>query len=61
MPRKGTDPLYHSFTRSSRSTKSDGKSMNDDGNCTRCKRPLIEIDHYGERLVGWVESLELAR
>jgi hypothetical protein len=29
--------------------------MNDDGNWTRCKRPLIEIDHYGERLVGCVE------
>jgi hypothetical protein len=26
--------------------------MNDLGNCARCKRPLIEIDHYGERLTG---------
>jgi len=26
--------------------------MEDLGNCDRCKRPLIEIDHYGERLKG---------
>jgi hypothetical protein len=25
------------------------------GSCGRCKRPLIEIDHYGERLIGCVE------
>jgi hypothetical protein len=25
--------------------------MEDHGNCDRCKRPLIEIDHYGERHV----------
>jgi uncharacterized Zn finger protein (UPF0148 family) len=31
--------------------------------CDRCKRPLIEIDRYGERLVGCVElqPLELVR
>lgn len=23
--------------------------------CSRCKRPLIEIDHYGERLIGCAE------
>jgi hypothetical protein len=23
--------------------------------CSRCNRPLMEIDHYGERLVGCVE------
>ena len=23
--------------------------------CSRCKRLLIEIDHYGERLIGCVE------
>jgi hypothetical protein len=23
--------------------------------CSRCKRPTIEIDHYGERLVGGIE------
>jgi hypothetical protein len=26
-----------------------------DDTCFRCKRPLIEIDHYGERLVGCIE------
>jgi hypothetical protein len=26
-----------------------------DDTCARCKRPLIEIDHYGERLVGCIE------
>jgi hypothetical protein len=25
------------------------------GYCDRCKRPLIEIDHYGERLTGCIE------
>ena len=29
--------------------------MDEVGNCDRCKRPLIEIDHYGERLVGCIE------
>jgi hypothetical protein len=28
--------------------------MNDLGNCAECNRPLIEIDHYGERLIGCV-------
>jgi hypothetical protein len=23
----------------------------------RCKRPLIEIDHYGERLIGCLECI----
>jgi hypothetical protein len=23
--------------------------------CAHCHRPLIEIDHYGERLVGCIE------
>jgi hypothetical protein len=23
--------------------------------CFECKRPLIEIDHYGERLIGCLE------
>jgi hypothetical protein len=23
--------------------------------CSRCQRPLIEIDHYGERLIGCAE------
>jgi hypothetical protein len=23
--------------------------------CDRCKRPLIEIEHYGERLIGCIE------
>jgi hypothetical protein len=26
-----------------------------DDTCFRCKRPLIEIDHYGERLIGCIE------
>jgi hypothetical protein len=25
------------------------------GDCSHCKRPLIEIDHYGERLIGCIE------
>ena len=29
--------------------------MDDLGNCSLCKRPLIEIDHYGERLIGCIE------
>ena len=29
--------------------------MHNIGNCDRCKRPLIEIDHYGERLIGCIE------
>ena len=29
--------------------------MDDLGNCSQCKRPLIEIDHYGERLIGCIE------
>ena len=24
-------------------------------NCDRCNRPLIDIDYYGERLVGSIE------
>jgi hypothetical protein len=28
--------------------------MNDLGNCAGCNRPLIEIDHCGERLIGCV-------
>ncbi len=27
-------------------------AMDDLGNCDRCTRPLVEIDHYGERLKG---------
>jgi hypothetical protein len=23
--------------------------------CPHCHRPLIEIDHYGERLIGCIE------
>ena len=23
--------------------------------CSKCHRPLIEIDHYGERLIGCIE------
>jgi hypothetical protein len=23
--------------------------------CPHCRRPLIEIDHYGERLIGCIE------
>jgi hypothetical protein len=23
--------------------------------CPNCHRPLIEIDHYGERLIGCIE------
>jgi hypothetical protein len=26
--------------------------MDNLGNCDRCKRPRIQIDHYGEQLVG---------
>lgn len=29
--------------------------MHEVDTCDRCKRPLIEIDHYGERLIGCVE------
>jgi hypothetical protein len=29
--------------------------MDDLGNCKRCKRPLIEIDHYRKRLVGCID------
>jgi hypothetical protein len=29
--------------------------MDDLGNCSQCKRPLVEIDHYGELLVGCVD------
>jgi hypothetical protein len=28
--------------------------MDDLGNYAGCNRPLIEIDHYGERLIGCV-------
>jgi hypothetical protein len=28
--------------------------------CERCEQPLIEIDHYGERLIGCVECKSLA-
>jgi len=27
----------------------------DDAICDRCKRPLLEIDHYRERLIGCIE------
>jgi len=30
-------------------------TVDDLGNCSQCKRPLIEIDHYGERLIGCIE------
>ena len=30
-------------------------NVDDLGNCSQCKRPLIEIDHYGERLIGCIE------
>jgi hypothetical protein len=33
----------------------DASPMENLGNCDRCKRPLIEIDHYGEQLVGCIE------
>jgi hypothetical protein len=26
-----------------------------DATCPECRRPLIEIDHYGERLIGCIE------
>ena len=29
--------------------------MEDLGNCAECNRPLMEIDHYGEMLVGCIE------
>jgi hypothetical protein len=29
--------------------------MSDFGKCDRCNQALIEIDHYGERLVGCIE------
>ena len=29
--------------------------MDDLGNCNQCKRPLIEIDHYGDWLIGCIE------
>jgi hypothetical protein len=28
--------------------------VDDLGNCNQCKRPLIEIDHYGNRLIGCI-------
>jgi len=28
--------------------------MDDLGNCSLCKRPLVEIDHYGEELIGCI-------
>jgi len=31
------------------------EKMDDPGNCNQCKRPLTEIDHYGERLIGCKE------
>ena len=38
------------------SSTSFSKIMRDDGaTCSRCKGPLIEIDHYGERLTGCIE------
>jgi hypothetical protein len=30
-------------------------------NCDRCKRLLIEIDHYGERLIGRIECNRWSR
>lgn len=29
--------------------------MYEAANCDHCKRPIIEIDHYGERLIGCIE------
>jgi hypothetical protein len=29
--------------------------MVDAETCPQCQRPLIEIDHYGERLIGCIE------
>jgi hypothetical protein len=29
--------------------------VSDFGKCDRCHQQLIEIDHYGERLIGCVE------
>ena len=29
--------------------------MSDFGKCDNCRQALIEIDHYGERLVGCIE------
>ena len=29
--------------------------MHEGGTCFQCIRPLIEIDHYGERLTGCLE------
>jgi len=29
--------------------------MASDNNCPDCHRPLIEIDHYGERLIGCIQ------
>jgi hypothetical protein len=31
------------------------KSGNRMNHCLHCHRPLIEIDHYGERLIGCIE------
>jgi hypothetical protein len=30
-------------------------NLDDLGKCSRCNRPLIEIDYYGERLIGCIE------
>jgi hypothetical protein len=32
--------------------KDKSPAINGNGDCVRCKRTLLEIDHYGERLVG---------
>jgi hypothetical protein len=37
----------------SRGEPSPATAVND--TCPLCRRPLIEIDHYGERLIGCVE------
>jgi hypothetical protein len=33
----------------------EAKELIDDSTCSHCHGPLIEIDHYGERLIGCVE------
>jgi hypothetical protein len=29
--------------------------MDQPGDCERCKQPLIEVDHYGQRLIACVK------
>jgi len=47
IPRSGL-PIWHGIFKFARMSASEM-----DG-CNRCKRPVVEIDHYGERLVGCV-------